>query len=208
MGTVLHAASRFSAALVSLALLLWMGGQGCGGQSAVAPGGAGDAAARDTGVGSSGSSSGGVASGSSTASEGDAESDGGDSGVVAESDGGDSGIVVEPDGGRCVTITASMYDTSCHADTDCVVITAGTFCDGYPEVLCGGATINRDDANAYQATIASIHLVGPGGGCPAFGAPQCVLGSTGPGVCTWCPSPQFVSTGTPVPAGCPDGGVY
>jgi hypothetical protein len=107
-----------------------------------------------------------------------------------------------PDGGACVDIDVSTYDTSCHGDSDCINVTAGTICEGY-NCICGGAAINADGQSRYNMTLSSIHPGrGPACGCPYLGAARCVQGPSG-GVCTYCPSSI---SGAPIPPGCPDGG--
>jgi hypothetical protein len=98
-----------------------------------------------------------------------------------------------PDGGpnsdaaSCVTIDVSTYDRSCQQASDCVTISAGTFCDG--ECGCGGSTINADGQSRYAAQLASITQ----GDCfcPNEPTPECIEN-----VCTIC-------TGSPTdPPGC------
>jgi hypothetical protein len=85
-------------------------------------------------------------------------------------DGGD-------DGGACVTIDVTTYDRSCQQASDCISISAGTFCDG--ECGCGGATINGDGESRYESQLAQITQ----GDCfcPEEPAPQCLEN-----VCTVC----------------------
>jgi hypothetical protein len=102
------------------------------------------------------------------------------------------------DGAVCVDIDVSTYDRSCHADADCINVSAGMICSGY-NCLCGGAAISADAEPRYKAAFASVQ---PGPGpyceCPYFGRPRCIQAE-----CVYCPS----SVGPmPAPPGCPDGG--
>jgi hypothetical protein len=110
----------------------------------------------------------------------------------------DSGVTTTVDASICIDIDPADYDTSCNADTDCIDITAGELCSGY-NCTCGGATINADGADRYNAVFDSIQS-GPGPlcSCPYFGTPRCVQGT-----CTFCPASDL---GSPIPAGCPDAG--
>ena len=100
-------------------------------------------------------------------------------------------------GNQCVDIDVSTYDTSCNADSDCIIVNAGHICSGYT-CLCGNATINVDGQARYNAAMSSLTPGGPGCGCPAFGQARCVQST-----CTYCPT----SIGSePAPAGCPDAG--
>lgn len=65
--------------------------------------------------------------------------------------------VVCPDGGgaadagKCVDIDTSKYDTSCTTVSDCVEVTAGTFCS--PICTCGGSTVNASAQAAVQQAL-------------------------------------------------------
>jgi hypothetical protein len=57
-------------------------------------------------------------------------------------------------------ITASHYDQSCSADSDCVRVDFGNYCDWL--CRCGGDAINRASLNRFTADIAMTPL---GQGC-------------------------------------------
>jgi hypothetical protein len=127
-------------------------------------------------------------------------------GGVTESGVPDSGITVEPDGGRCIDIEASMYDTSCQVDSDCEIVTTGTFCDGDLDCLCGGAAINVDGDDQYRAALSNIQFSPPGCSCPALGAAHCIHPpfASPTGSCVYCPNPVL---GGVVPTECVDAGI-
>jgi hypothetical protein len=68
-------------------------------------------------------------------------------------------------GGTGGTITASSYDQSCQADTDCVPIFAGTVtcCGG-----CPNAAINASDESKYENDLTADHPNVCNGACPAI----------------------------------------
>ena len=99
-------------------------------------------------------------------------------------------------GTQCGEIDGSSFDQSCQSDSDCVAVTAGTFCAGAAQCLCGVDAINAKDQSQYQQQLSAIEAQnppGPGGcNCPFFGKPRCIAGH-----CQMC--------GGAAPA-CPDGG--
>lgn len=96
----------------------------------------------------------------------------------------------------CPAIDGSGFDQSCQSDPDCVAVTAGSFCPGAPQCLCGRDAINAKDKSSYEQQLSAIEAQshpGPGGcNCPFFGTPRCIAHH-----CTLC--------GGAGPA-CPDGG--
>ncbi len=89
--------------------------------------------------------------------------------------------VVCPDGGaadagQCIDIDTSNYDTSCTTASDCVEVTAGTFCS--PICTCGGSTVNASAQAAVQQALeqAEKTLGESVCNCPAVAQPQCVAG--------------------------------
>jgi hypothetical protein len=129
--------------------------------------------------------------------------------------------VVCPDGGaadagQCIDIDVANYDTSCTTTSDCVEVTAGTFCS--PICTCGGSTVNVSSKAAVQQALdqAEKTLGTAECGCPVILPPQCVGGkcvqsdggssfSCGTGSLTCDSTSQycFVVAGGPIS---PDGG--
>lgn len=81
--------------------------------------------------------------------------------------------------GAC-NILASNYDKSCTTDSDCVEVSAGTFC--VPACQCGGATINGGALPQFNADVAKTPL-GSGAlgritcGCTVSVGPCCRQGT-------------------------------
>jgi len=82
-------------------------------------------------------------------------------------------------------ISASHYDQSCSADSDCVRVDFGNYCDFL--CRCGGDAINRASLNQFMGDIAMTPLEqgcisGTGCGCGAVLGPCCRGGqcATGP----------------------------
>jgi len=120
-------------------------------------------------------------------------------------DGGPEGSVVDAqahatpaaEASICVDIDRSSYDTSCRADSDCILINSGRICAGYG-CLCGNATINVSGRVKYEAVFDSIPRgTGPLCQCPALNRPHCIQGT-----CILCPYPGTSAS----PSGCPDAG--
>jgi hypothetical protein len=129
--------------------------------------------------------------------------------------------VVCPDGGardagQCIDIETSKLDTSCTTASDCVEVTAGTFCS--PICTCGGSTVNASAQAAVQQALeqAEKTLGTAVCNCPASAPPQCVAGKcvqpdgalsfacgTGSVTCDSATQYCFVVAGGPIS---PDGG--
>jgi hypothetical protein len=102
--------------------------------------------------------------------------------VTVAPDGGGTTIVVQVDGATCVDVSASSFDTSCTADSDCMSIYVGQICGGSCAGCVPNLAINVSGDAQYEADLASIS---GGGGeacpCPASSVPRC-----GNGTCVLC----------------------
>jgi hypothetical protein len=96
------------------------------------------------------------------------------------------------DSGQCIEVDPTSFDQSCNLDSDCMAITAGTFCSGQSLCTCPIAAIDVDGQSQYQADIQAVQSLGEpqGCACPFIGSPRCIQN-----VCTLCGPQQ-----------CPDGG--
>ncbi len=52
-------------------------------------------------------------------------------------------------------IDPATDDRSCHADSDCIVISAGGYCGGFG-CACGNAAINTDGQARYSEAFGSV----------------------------------------------------
>jgi hypothetical protein len=98
----------------------------------------------------------------------------------------------------CINVDTASFDTSCNVDTDCIQINAGQICNDGHTCLCGGATINADGQDDYNALVEPLFPDGTACACPYLGQPHCIQST-----CTFCPASY---AGGSVPAGCPDAG--
>ncbi len=97
----------------------------------------------------------------------------------------------------CPSIDGSGFDQSCQSDSDCVAVTAGSFCAGAAQCLCGLDAINVKDQSQYEQQLATLEAQNPPGAggcmCPYFGSPHCIAhhcaicGGAGP----TCPDAGF-----------------
>jgi hypothetical protein len=83
-------------------------------------------------------------------------------------------------GSAACEISASSYDQSCTADTDCVMVSAGDYCTS-TACLCGGSAISRSalaqfNANVAKTPVASGAVEGADCGCPEAFGPCCRQG--------------------------------
>jgi hypothetical protein len=106
------------------------------------------------------------------------------------SDAGASDASTGSDAGQCVDIDLASYDSSCTKASDCTLIPTGEVCSGSCE--CGASPINLSGVARFKEATAGITFAD----CPCIspGPLDCIGGT-----CTLC-------SGSPLPAGCADGG--
>lgn len=99
------------------------------------------------------------------------------------SNGGDGSNHADVDAGACM-ISASNYDQSCTADTDCEGVTSRDYC--VAGCLCGGSAINAGALAQFNADVSKTPL-----GSGALGGAACPCAPT-PGPC--CRAGQCTAT--------------
>jgi hypothetical protein len=96
-----------------------------------------------------------------------------------------------PSTGACVEVSASSFDRSCKADSDCIEVATGALCTG--QCLCPTDSISASAQGAYDMAIAPIETGPPPScNCPSPGYAYCAGGT-----CAICPPGAFCVSSYP-----------